>query len=132
MDLEINNNLYEIASDFAVRIVNLYKYLTDQKKEYVMSKQLFRSGTSIGANAFEGKNAYSRDDFAFKMSVALKEAGESGFWIDLLHRTEYLNDQEYESLYNDWNRVYAVLVKIVKATKPQIFKITEQTNNNNY
>jgi four helix bundle protein len=104
MDLEINNNLYEIASDFAVRIVNLYKYLTDQKKEYVMSKQLFRSGTSIGANAFEGKNAYSRDDFAFKMSVALKEAGESGFWIDLLHRTEYLNDQEYESLYNDWNR----------------------------
>ena len=66
------------------------------------------------------------------MSIALKEAGESGFWIDLLHKTEYLNDQEYESLYNDWNRVYAVLVKIVKATKPQIYKITEQTNNSNY
>jgi four helix bundle protein len=132
MDQEVSNNLYKIASDFAIRIVNLYKYLTDQKKEYIMSKQLFRSGTSIGANAFEGKDAYSRDDFAFKMSIALKEAGESGFWIDLLHKTEYLNDQEYESLYNDWNRVYAVLVKIVKATKPQIFKITEQTNNSNY
>ena len=90
-----------------------------------MSKQLFRAGTSIGANAFEGKNAYSRDDFAFKMSIALKEAGESGFWIDILHRTEYLNDQEYESLYKEWNHLYAVLVKIVKATKPQIFKITE-------
>ena len=90
-----------------------------------MSKQLFRSGTSIGANAFEGKNAYSRDDFAFKMSIALKEAGESGFWIDILHRTEYLNDQEYDSLYNDWNHLYAILVKIVKATKPQFLKIEE-------
>ena len=62
MDQEVSNNLYEIASDFAIRIVKLYKYFTDQKKEYIMSKQLFRSGTSIGANAFEGKDAYSRDD----------------------------------------------------------------------
>ena len=125
MEQEVSSNVYEIASYFAIRIVNLYKHLTEQKNEYVMSKQLFRSGTSIGANAFEGKDAYSRDDFAFKMSIALKEAGESGFWIDILHRTEYLNDQEYESLYNDWNHLYAVLVKIVKATKPQIFKATE-------
>ena len=125
MEKEVSSNVYEIASDFAIRIVNLYKHLTEQKKEYIMSKQLFRSGTSIGANAFEAKNAYSRDDFAFKMSIALKEAGESGFWIDILHRTEYLNDQEYESLYKEWNHLYAVLVKIVKATKPQIFKTTE-------
>ena len=82
----IENNIYEIASNFAIRIVNLYKYLTEEKKEYIMSKQLFRSGTSIGANTFEGKNAYSREDFAFKMSIALKEAGETGYWIDLLHR----------------------------------------------
>ena len=127
--METANNIYEIASDFAIRIVKLYKYLTEQKKEFVMSKQLFRSGTSIGANAFEGKNAYSRDDFAYKMSIALKEAGESGFWIDILHRTNYLSDEQYESLYDDWNRVYAVLVKIVKATKPQIFKIKDENEN---
>ena len=126
--MESANNIYEIASAFAIRIVKLYKYLTEQKNEFVMSKQLFRSGTSIGANAFEGKNAYSRDDFAYKMSIALKEAGESGFWIDLLHRTGYLSDEEYQSLFDDWNQVYAVLVKIVKATKPQIFKIEKNTN----
>ena len=123
MEHEVANNIYELASDFALRIVNLYKYLTEEKKEYIMSKQLLRSGTSIGANSFEGKNANSRDDFAFKMGIALKEAGESGFWIDLLHRAGYLDDTQYESLSNDWNHVYAVLVKIVKATKPQIFKI---------
>ena len=126
--MESANNIYEIASAFAIRIVKLYKYLTEQKNEFVMSKQLFRSGTSIGANAFEGKNVYSRDDFAYKMSIALKEAGESGFWIDLLHRTDYLSDEEYQSLFDDWNRVYAVSVKIVKATKPQIFKIEKNTN----
>ena len=120
--------IYELASDFALRIVKLYKFLTEEKKEFVISKQLLRSGTSIGANSFEGKNAHSRDDFAYKMSIALKEAGESGFWIDLLHRAQYLDDNQYESLYQDWSHVYAVLVKIVKATKPQIFKITEESN----
>ena len=120
IDSNIENNIYEIARNFAIRIVNLYKYLTEEKKEHIMSKQLFRSGTSIGANAFEGKNATSRADFSNKMSIALKEAGESGFWIDLLHQTQYLNDAQYESLFQDWNHVYAVLIKIVKSTKPQI------------
>ena len=73
----VENNIYEISSDFAIRIVNLYKYLTEEKHEFVMSKQLLRSGTSIGANSFEGKNAQSRADFSNKMSIALKEAGES-------------------------------------------------------
>lgn len=123
MEQEVINNIYELASDFALRIVNLYKYLTEEKKEYIISKQLLRSGTSIGANAFEGKNGYSRDDFAFKMSIALKEAGESGFWIDLLYKAHYLDDIQYESLFKEWNRVYAVLVKIVKATKPQILNL---------
>ncbi len=127
MDQEIVNNIYELASDFALRIVNLYKYLIGEKKEFVISKQLLRSGTSIGANTFEGKNSYSREDFAFKMSIALKEAGESGFWIDLLHRSGYLDDKQYESLFHDWNRVYAVLIKIVKATKPQTSKLKSQT-----
>ena len=107
-----------------MRIVNHYKYLTEKKKEYIISKQLLRSGTSIGANCFEGKNAYSREYFAYKMSIALKETGESGFWIDLLHRANYLDDNQYDSLFQDWNHVYAVLVKIVKATKPQILKLS--------
>ena len=125
------NNLYELASNFALRIVRLYKYLIEEKKEFIMSKQLLRSGTSIGANSFEGKNAYSRDDFAYKMSIALKEAGETGFWIDILHRANYLDDNQYDSLFQDWNHVYAVLVKIVKATKPQMFKIKELQNRSN-
>ena len=90
----IENNVYEITSEFAIRIVKLYKYLTEEKHEYIMSKQLFRSGTSIGANSFEGKNAQSRADFNSKMNIALKEATESGFWIDLLHKTEYLDETQ--------------------------------------
>ena len=106
-----------MASDFALRIVKLYQYLTEQKKEWVISKQLLRCGTSIGANSFEGKNAFSKEDFIYKMNVALKEAGETGFWIDLLHKAQYLDDSQFASIYNDWNRVYAVLTKIVKTTK---------------
>lgn len=113
----IENNIYDIASDFAIRIVNLYKYLTDEKHEYVMSKQILRAGTSIGANSFEGKNAQSRADFCNKMSIALKEAGETGFWLDLIHKSKYIDDSQFESLYADWNRIYAVLIKIVKTTK---------------
>ena len=126
MEQEVANNIYELASNFALRIVNLYKYLTEEKKEHVMSKQLLRSGTSIGANCFEGKDAHSREEFAYKMSIALKEASESGFWIDLLYRASYLDDKQYDSLSQDWNHVYAVLVKIVKATKPQILKLPSQ------
>ena len=113
----VENNVYEITSEFAIRIVKFYKYLTEEKHEYIMSKQLFRSGTSIGANTFEGKNAQSRADFCNKMNIALKEATESGFWIDLLHKTDYLDDVLFESFYKDWNRIMGVLTKIVKATK---------------
>jgi four helix bundle protein len=113
----IDNDVYEISKEFAVRMVNLYNYLIDNKKEYVMSKQLLRSGTSIGANVFEGKQAQSRADFASKMNIALKEASESGYWIDLLHDTQYLSESEYQSLFADCKRIIAVLTKIVKATK---------------
>ena len=113
----VENNVYEITSEFAIRIVKLYKYLTEEKHEYIMSKQLFRSGTSIGANTFEGKNAQSRADFCNKMNIALKEATESGFWIDLLHKTDYLDDVLFDSFYKDWNRIMGILTKIVKATK---------------
>ena len=115
----VANNVYELSSNFALRIVKLYQYLTEQKQEKIISKQLLRSGTSIGANAFEGKNAYNRDDFTFKMNIALKEAGETGYWIDLLHQAKYLDDIEYDSLYKDWTLLYSVLMKIVKTTKSQ-------------
>ena len=114
---EIENNIYELARDFAIRIVNMYKYLVENNKEYIMSKQLFRSGTSIGANVFEGKNAQSRPDFASKMSIALKEATESAYWIDLLHETKYITDSEFQSVSQDCSRIIAVLTKIVKSSK---------------
>ncbi len=117
---EIENNIYELARDFAIRIVNMYKYLVENNKEYIMSKQLFRSGTSIGANVFEGKNAQSRPDFASKMSIALKEATESAYWIDLLHETKYITDSEFLSVSQDCSRIIAVLTKIVKSSKQSI------------
>ena len=114
---ETENNIYEISRTFAIRIVNLYKYLKEERSEFIMSKQLFRSGTSIGANVFEGKNAQSRADFTNKMNVALKEATESAYWIDLLHETHFLNDKEFDSIYDECSKIIGVLTKIVKATK---------------
>ena len=113
---EAENNVYEISRTFAIRIVNLYKYLKEERSEFIMSKQLFRSGTSIGANVFEGKNTQSRADFTNKMNVALKEATESAYWIDLLHETHFLND-EFDSIYDECSKIIGVLTKIVKATK---------------
>ena len=114
---DIENNIYNIAKAFAIRIVKLYKYLTDEKHEYIISKQVFRSGTSIGANVFEAKNAQSRPDFTSKMNIALKEATETCYWIDLLHDTHYISDSEFDLISDDCSKITAVLTKIVKATK---------------
>ena len=98
----MKENIIEDKSfDFAVRIVNLYKYLVDEQKEYVMSKQLLRSGTSIGANVAESKRAQTRPDFHTKLTIASKEANETYYWLRLLHRTEYLSDKEFESIEKD-------------------------------
>lgn len=88
------NIILDKTMDFSVRIVNLYKYLCDVKKEYVLSKQLLRSGTSIGANAHEAHNAQSEKDFLAKMYVAFKEASESEYWIKLLIKTDYLSNEQ--------------------------------------
>ena len=114
---EVENDVYVIVRSFAIRIVNLYKYLKEERSEYIMSKQVFRSGTSIGANVFEGKNAQSRPDFSSKMNIALKEATETGYWLDLLHETKFINDEMFESIVDDCNKIIAILTKIVKATK---------------
>ncbi len=94
-------DIYEKCLDFSVRIVGLYKYLCNEKKEFVLSKQLLKSGTSIGANLYEAKHAQSGDDFIHKYSISLKEASETKYWIELLYRTEYLTEKEYNSLMND-------------------------------
>ena len=114
---EIDNDIYVLARSFAIRIVNMCRYLKDEKGEYIMSKQVFRSATSVGANVYEGKNAQTRPDFSTKMNIALKEATETGYWLDLLHETNYLGDDTFDSIMNDCNRIIAVLTKIVKSTK---------------
>ena len=116
-DKIIENDIYLLSKEFALRIVNLYRYLTKEYGEYVLSKQLLRSGTCIGANVHEGKNAQSRPDFTTKMNIALKEATETEYWIDLLYEAKFINEQEYLSISNDCERLKAVLIKIVKATK---------------
>ena len=103
--------------DFAVRIVNLYKYLAYNKKENVLSKQLLRSGTSIGANYAEATNAISKADFIAKISISLKECTESKYWIELLHRTNYLSSEEYESILKDCNELLALLITTMKKQK---------------
>lgn len=105
------------SRDFAIRIINCYKYLTEQKHEQVMSKQLLRCGTSIGANTRESKNAQSRMDFLNKLNIALKEADETDYWLDLLHETKYIDDKMYNSLLNDCKELIAILVTIIKKVK---------------
>ncbi len=111
------DSIIEIKSfDFAVRIVNLYKHLTTDKKEYVLSKQLLRSGTSIGANVSEGEKGQSKADFNAKMNIALKEANETFYWLRLLHKTDYLSDKEFLSMQSDIDEIIAILVSICKKT----------------
>ena len=108
--------------DFAIRIVKFYKYLCDEKKEYVMSKQILRSGTSIGANVRESKNAQTAPDYLTKMNIALKEADETQYWLELLFKSDYITKEEYQSLNEDLKEVIAILVSIVKKLKDKVKK----------
>ena len=109
-----SNPIEEKSFAFAVRSVNLYKHLTENKREYVLSKQFLRSGTSIGANVSEATRGQSKADFAAKMAIALKEANETEYWIRLLYASQYLNQAEYESMSRDINELIALLVAICK------------------
>ena len=110
------NAIEDKSFSFAVRIVNLYKHLTCEKSEYVMSKQLLRSGTSIGANVAEAQKAQSPADFNAKMNIALKEANETSYWLRLLKHTDYLNETEYASIFADTKEILALLTSICKKT----------------
>ena len=110
------NIIVEKSFDFAVRIVNLRKYLTREHKEFILSKQLLRSGTSIGANVSEAQRGQSKADFTAKMSIALKEASESEYWIKLLYRTEYLSKEQYSSLNTDIQELIGLLTAICRTS----------------
>ena len=112
-----DNLLTEKSIEFAIRMTNCYKYLTDEKNEYIMSKQMFRSGTSIGANIHEGIQAQSKADFVSKLSIALKEASETSYWLVVLKRANYLDEKLYLSLKADVDEIIRILVASIKTTK---------------
>jgi four helix bundle protein len=113
------NIILDKSFNFAVRIVKLFKYLSIEKKEYILSKQLLRCGTSIGANINEAQAAQSKKDFISKMSISSKEARESKYWIDLLVATDYLSieDKHVQSLLNDTEEIIKLLTTIIKSAQ---------------
>ena len=111
------NPAYEKAYALAIRIVKAYKHLSNEKREFVLSKQLLRCGTSIGANLAEANGAISEADLSAKVSIAYKESQEAKYWLDLLKDTDYIDRKSYESLYADVDEVAAILFAILKKTR---------------
>jgi len=111
------NVVYEKAYEFAIRMVKAYQYLTKEKKEFVLSKQLLRSGTSIGANISEANGAVSKADFSNKISIAYKECLETKYWISLLHDTGFINQNTFESIYTAGDEIGKILFSILKTTR---------------
>ena len=103
--------------DFAVRVVRLYKFLCYEKREFVLSRQLLRSGTSIGANIREALQGQSKKDFICKMNIALKEANESLYWIELFIESDILDEKQGQSIWNDCNELVSLLIAIIKTSK---------------
>ena len=109
-----DNAIQRKSLAFSVRIVNLYKHLTTQEKEYILSRQICKSGTSIGANIAEAQRAQSTADFVAKMKIALKEASETQYWLQLLHETDYLSDKAFHSLHGDLLEILKILTAVCK------------------
>ena len=105
------------SKDFAIRIVNLYKYLCNEKREFIMSKQILRCGTSIGANLSEAICGISRNDFLAKVFISLKECAETRYWLELLNKTDYLSDSEVKSIDNDCTELIKLLTSTIKTTR---------------
>lgn len=117
--MKTNNIIVDKSKAFAIRIINLYKYLCEEKHEYVLSKQLLRSGTSIGANVKEAVRGQSKDDFIHKMSISLKEASESEYWIELLFETDYITEQQFNSIIDDCRELIKLLTSIIKTGRKE-------------
>ena len=111
------NVVREKSMAFAIRIVNLYRMLCEKRKEFVMSKQVLRAGTSIGANIAEAECAISRKDFLAKMYISFKECAEAKYWLELLHKTGFISLEEYTGITNDCNEIYRILAAITKTMK---------------
>ena len=113
------NLIAEKSKKLALRIIKLYKYLSSEQKEYVLSRQVLRSGTSIGANVREGLRGQSTADFYAKMNIALKEAEETLYWLELLHESDYIETVHFNSIYEDCKHVTKILMSITKAQKQE-------------
>ena len=112
-----DNPIKEKSFKFAIRIVKLYKFLSVDKKEYIMSKQLMRCGTSVGAMVREAEHAESKKDFVHKMAIAQKESNETLYWLELLKETSYLSEQEFESIHENAKSIMSIITTIIKNTK---------------
>ncbi len=114
----MKENVIKVKSfEFALRIVKLYQYLIEQKKEFVLSKQLLRSGTAVGALIRESEHAESKADFIHKLSIALKEANEAGYWIELLYKSNYIDEKSFLSIQTDTTELLKLLTAIIKTSK---------------
>jgi len=111
------NVIREKSFNFAVRVINLYKILINERKEFVISKQALRSGTSIGANVREALNAESSADFVHKLAISQKECDETCYWIELLHETNYINNEEFNSIHNDASELLKIIRSIILSSK---------------
>jgi four helix bundle protein len=117
MKTKEDNIIVSKSYAFAVRCVKLYKFLCEEKHDYIIGKQLMRSGTSIGANVKEGIRGYSKAEFSMKMGIALKEASETEFWIELLRDTEYITKSQAESMLHDCQELIKLLMSIIKTAQ---------------
>lgn len=113
----MDNIVVEKSEKFALRIIGLYKYLCMEKKEYVMSRQILKSGTSIGANIREAQYGQSKKDFTSKMYISLKETSETEYWLNLLYKSNYISEASYISIKNDCIELLKLLTSIVKTVK---------------
>lgn len=112
-----DNVIVTKSKQFAVRIVRLYQYLSGDKKEFVLSKQVLKSGTSIGANVKEAVRAQTKADFTARMNIALKEASETEYWVELLRDTDYISSEQAKSLLDDCTELIRLLTSIVKTSR---------------
>ena len=112
-----NNTIYLLSKRFSLKIIELYSFLYNEQKEFVISKQIYRSGTSIGANIAESIYAQSDADYINKLRISLKEASETRYWLSLLHATDYLTDDEYDNILYDCNQLINMLISSCKTIK---------------
>ena len=126
------NFLQNKSMQFSIRMVELYKKLSSEGREYVLSKQILRSGTSVGANIREARRAQSSPDFYSKLTISLKEADETQYWLELLHRTGYISDETFDSINADCEELIRLLVSITKTLRNKMTKRLEKSLNSEF